>query len=143
VLVDAQTSGAAEALAAMLVGGGRGVMLIGAATRGDPAVRELVPLPDGGTAYLATRRLVAADGSVYAGREGIQPAIRAGGQPSAPDYEPPKVPGQPAPSDEEKESLRLRQRVKDDPALRRAVDVLLGLRALNLRGFDKPQNPAR
>ena len=43
-------------------------------------------------------------------------------------------------SDQEKEDRKLRDRVRGDAALRRATDILLGLKALNIRGNGKPEN---
>ena len=136
VLLDPRTSGAAEALAATLGGSVRGVMLIGATTRGDPLVREWVPLRDGSSVYVATKRLVTADGEIYDGHKGVEPDIRVTAAAAGDaDFEPaPDEDGRKEASEEEKEERRLRDRVRGDAELRRAADLLLGLRALDLRG---------
>lgn len=131
-LTDEHTEGASEALAAVLAGSLRGAMLIGFPTRGDPAVREILPCPGGGWLYVATRRLVTADGALLNGREGLQPHVLLNGRESEYEYEPePDRKGRLA--REETEHRLLRNRVRGDPALRRAVDILLALKALNVR----------
>ena len=62
----------------------------------------------------------------------------------ASEYEPePATAGKKDLSSEEKEDQLLRERVRGDETLRRAVDVLLGLKALNIRGVERAENPAR
>ncbi len=144
VLIDGGTTAAAEALAAVLAGSGRGAMLIGSETSADPMVREAVPLAANGLLYIVTKRLVVADGATYDGREGVKPDLEvAPGVSEAEEYES-DVPagGEQKMSDEEKEDRRLRERVRGDPALRRAVDVLLGLKALNLSGKTNAERAA-
>lgn len=132
VLVDGQTDGAAEALAAALAGSSQGAMLIGEPTRGDPLVRELIELGDDRRLYIATRRLVTADGTVYDGRAGVKPDLVASGM-AQPDYEPAVSPANESKMlEEEKEDRLLRERVRSDPVLRRATDLLHGLKALNI-----------
>jgi carboxyl-terminal processing protease len=137
VLVDEETTGAAELLAAVLGGGVKGAMLIGRETAGDPMIREPRKLSTGRYALLATRQLKTADGATYAGTGGVLPdvAITA----SALDetvYEPdaPVLRKGKTMSDEEKEDKALRDRTRNDTYLRRAADVLLGLKAL---GYDR------
>jgi carboxyl-terminal processing protease len=144
-LVDEATSGAAEALAAAFAGSTRGVMLIGLATAADPAIREIVDLSDGRKLYIVTRRLVTANGKVCDGREGVKPALVVDGTEAEPDFEPEPAASSTGKTDileEEKQHRQLRNRVRGDPALRRAVDVLLGLKALNIRGTGRVENPA-
>lgn len=143
VLIDEETRGAAEVLAAALAGSTRGVMLIGSVSSGDPLVREVQELPDGSHLYLATRKLVVADGKSYNGSEGVKPDLVVAPA-AAPDneYEPePPVDPVRELSSEEKEDRLLRDRVRGDETLRRAVDVLLGLKALNIRGVENAENP--
>lgn len=145
VLIDDGTQGAAEVLAAVLQGSTRGAMLIGAATRGDPVVREAVDLPSGGQLYLATRKLLVANGKVYDGREGVQPdldmkGVAFGG--SGYEAEPDPA-AKPEVVEEDAEARRLRDRVRGDDALQRAADVLMGLKALDIRGSGKTDHPAR
>jgi carboxyl-terminal processing protease len=142
ILIDEKTRGASELLAAALAGSTRGAMLIGSVSSGDPLVREVIKLSDGEYLYLASKRLVVADGTVYTGREGVKPnlVVAPAASPAA-DYEPePVVDGKKEWSEEEKEDKRLRERVRGDETLRRAVDILLGLKALNVRGVERVEN---
>ncbi len=139
-LVDAETAGASEALAAVLESAANGVVLIGKETSGDPAVRTLVDGPDGLKLLIPTRRMVMADGKTYTGAERVRPDILVGETVyDAYDYEPELSGKGRAVMPEEIEDRKLRDRVRGDPALRRAVDVLQGLQALNIRGY-KPSN---
>lgn len=134
VLVDEATAGAAEVLAAVLSDSVRGALLIGAPTAGDPLIRDVVELPGGYRVYLATRQLVTAEGTVYDGHAGLDPDVRASLSASASDfYEPESVMDRRATLAQEIEDRALRDRWRGDPALRQAVDVLLGLKALNIR----------
>lgn len=134
VLVDGATCGAAEVLAAVLADSVRGALLIGAPTAGDPLIRDVVALPGGRLMYLANRRLVTADGAVYDGRAGLTPDVAAGAPATAVDYyEAENLPDRRATLPQEVEDRALRDRIRGDPALRQAVDVLLGLKALNIR----------
>ena len=138
VLVDEETSGAAELLAAVLAGSVQGAMIIGRETAGDPLIREPVQLSTGRHALLAKRQITTAAGTVYAGAGGVAPdvAITAAAldetvyEPDAPVLRKGKTL-----SDEEKEDKALRDRTRNDTYLRRATDVLLGLKAL---GYGKP-----
>ncbi len=135
-LVDAETTGAAELLAAVLAGGVRGALVVGSSTSGDPLVRELVSLGADQTALVATRRLVTADGRIYDGRSGLVPDVKV--EPvrrTEAEYEPSTLLDRRLTVDEELEDRALRSRLQGDLALRRAVDVLLGLKALNIRAF--------
>jgi carboxyl-terminal processing protease len=144
VLVDDQTTGASEVLAAALEASVRGAMLLGQPTAGDPMIREIVPLPTGEKLYVATRRLVMANGKVYDGREGVTPAVEVTASADMQTEYEPSTPlaGAKELSEEEKEHRQLRERVRGDATLRRAVDVLLGLKALNIRGFGKSETRA-
>ena len=134
VLVDQGTSGAAEVLAAVLADSVRGALLIGEATSGDPLIRDVVSLPKQRLLYLATRRLVTADGAVYDGHAGLQPDVVAPRTAASADYyEPEAMPDRRATLPQEAEDRALRDRWRGDPALRQAVDLLLGLKALNIR----------
>ena len=133
VLVDEETSGAAERLAAVLAGGVQGAMIIGRETAGDPMIREPKPLSTGRYALLATRQLRTADGATYSGAGGVAPDVAIGDaaldetvyEPEAPVLRKGKTM-----TDEEKEDKALRDRTRNDTYLRRATDVLLGLKAL-------------
>lgn len=133
VLVDEETTGAAELLAAVLAGSVQGAMIIGRETAGDPLIREPVPLPTGGYALLAKRQIRTGDGTVYDGAGGVAPDVTI--TDAALDetvYEPeaPVLRKGKTLSDEEKEDKALRERTRNDTYLRRATDVLLGLKAL-------------
>lgn len=137
VLVDEETTGAAEMLAAVLGGSVKGAMIIGRETAGDPLIREPRKLSTGRYALLATRQLQTADGVIYSGSGGVKPDVVI--TPAALDetiYEPeaPVLRKGKALSDEEKEDKELRDRTRNDTYLRRATDVLLGLKAL---GYDR------
>ena len=137
VLVDGDTTGAAELLAAALAGSVKGAMIIGRETSGDPMIREPVQLPTGGYVLLAKRRIRTADGAVYAGAHGVAPDVAITDAALAETVYEPETPilrkGK-APTDEEKEDKALRDRTRNDTYLRRAADVLLGLKALGYAG---------
>lgn len=146
VLVDKDTSGAAEILAAAVSGSGRGAMLLGAPTAGDPMIRDRVDLGDGAWVYIATRRLVTAEGTVYDGKDGVKPdVIVVSRDRSYRDYEPPPplLTDRRETTEEEKQTLELRKRTRGDVAFTRAVDVLLGLKALDIHGFGFEPRPER
>ncbi|NCC50951.1 MAG: hypothetical protein EOM20_07005 [Spartobacteria bacterium] len=133
VLVNTNTCGAAEALAGVLQGSTRGALLVGTITAGDFTVREPVALSSGDYLFMATRKMVVADGTVYDGTTGVEPDILMVNVSASygKDYEPELTEG--LLSDEEKEDRWLRKRVQGDPILHRAVNLILGLKALNLR----------
>ena len=136
VLVDGETTGAAELLAATLAGSVRGALLVGDPTSGDPLLREALPLDEQRFAWVATRRLVTADRTVFDGRQGVQPDVtlaRDGG--GGPEFEPNAALDRRHTVREELEDRALRSRLQGDAVLRRAVDILLGLKALNIRAF--------
>lgn len=138
LLVDEHTSGASEALAAVLSGTGRGAMLIGTPTLGDPLIREPVALADGYVLYIASRTLVVADGESYGGKETVRPDIRVNPRAIYPDFDPaaPLLTDPRGVTDQELETRDLRVYINGDIPLTRAVDVLMGLKALNLHSFD-------
>jgi len=133
VLVDDGTSCAAETLAVVVKHRG-GVMLIGTPTAGERVVRDVVELSGDERLYVATRRLMPV-GLLAELSFGVRPDIEL--DPALPAVnpvlpvgdEPDEVDGSEADSDE----AGLSRRVRGDPALGRAVDILLGLKAL-----DKP-----
>ncbi|HEY8241490.1 MAG TPA: S41 family peptidase, partial [Kiritimatiellia bacterium] len=142
VLVDEATAGAPEVLTAVLADSVRGAMVVGRETFGDPMIREALDLPTGDVLYLATRRLVTANGSVYNGRGGIKPDVIVSTKDEADvkEYEPDQAPDRRATLDEEIADKALRERLRGDAVLKRAVDILLGLKALNIRGFPITQD---
>ncbi len=133
ILTDRGTRGAAEALAACCRGE-RGIMLIGARTRGEPQLRELLRTPDGQFVYLATRYLAPVGRPSYDGR-GVEPDVEVGSMDpgvfvNGDSPIPRRVPSAKSVRDHE-----LLLRVNHDVVLRRAVDILLGLKALNHAGL--------
>jgi carboxyl-terminal processing protease len=144
VLIDEDTSGSAEVLAASLKRSIRGAMLLGSATRGDPAIREFVEFTPEEKLYVATKRLVTADGTLYLGARGVEPDVNV--VPRAipePNVAAGLILTPREKLDEEVEDILLGERVKGDAVLRRAVDILLGLKALNIRGFQRSTSSAR
>ena len=132
MLTDRDTRGSAEALAACCRGVS-GVMTIGTPTRGEPQLRELLPLPDASFLYVATRRLIPAGRPTY-DRTGVPPDIEVtvfdpgvfanGDSP---------IRGRTA-SAKTVRDHELMLRVNHDVVLRRAADILLGLKALDHDG---------
>ena len=137
VLVDDGTRAASEVLAASLSGSGRGAMIIGERTAGDPLIREYLPVTTGHVAYLATRRLVVADGTVYAGSESVEPDIVVEPTAALIEYDPapPILTDHREVTETEIATKELREWITGDVPMIRAVDILLGLRALNIHGF--------
>lgn len=136
VLIDGNTRCAAEALVALWRGQPR-VMLIGTTTHGDPRLRDVITLPDGRKVNLANRRLVPLFGDSYEGR-GVPPDVCvARAQPAAnrAAFGTNHLPAR-ALSAKSEQDLDLMKRVEDDAVLRRATDILLGLRTLG--GYGKP-----
>jgi hypothetical protein len=130
MLVDGRTAGAAELLAAVLARN-RGVMLVGSPTKGDPARREFAPLAGGGVAFLGTGRFVRPDDSTWAGT-GIEPHVRLladNGTLAAIRTNVISRAGKPF-DEGARRHLELFAAVHSDPGLTRAVDLLLGLKAL-------------
>ncbi len=136
VLINNDTSNAAEALAAAL-STGKGVLLIGTPTRGDDCLREFVPLADGRIVYLATRRIEINHGASYH-RTGVNPQVpvtQANDPVKTEEATPDEENGLFTKlSDEEKLNRALLRRTKGDAVLQRATDILLGLKALNIKG---------
>lgn len=133
LLTDGQTRRAGELLAAALAGQ-KGVMVLGGEGAGDPMVREWVGLTDGVVAWTAVRRLVAGGGREYVGQEGVRPDVEIGeGAYLEEPYEPrePRLRKGKTLSEEEIEDRALRDRTRYDAVLRRATDIVLGLRAMS------------
>lgn len=139
-LVDGETRGAAEALAAALAGTLREGMLVGQPTAGDPRVRELLPLPSGLQLYVATRKFITGDGRNYDGHDGVLPDIRVGAGEEVLDFEGDRT--RPDTLPEEKQDRFLRGRVRGDATLQRALDILRGIKALKQRAVENGNNPA-
>jgi hypothetical protein len=132
VLIDQDTRNAAETVAA-LWSGCPGVMLIGAPTHGDSHLRQVLTLPDGRRLHVATRRVIPASGRDYEGvgvRPDIEVTASGGSDLRSRDT---GHNGKPL-SDKSRQDRNLMARVEGDAALRRATDILLGLRALSIHG---------
>jgi C-terminal processing protease CtpA/Prc len=132
VLVDHQTRGAAEVLAALLAESSPAALLLGESTAGDFGLREAVEL-DNYLALLSTRVLDTAGGHRYDGRAGLEPSIAVAPEEGTTyDYDPPEN------ENDRRETLPierlhqgLRQRTRGDAALERAHDILTALKTLN------------
>lgn len=140
ILVNAQTRGAAEVLAAVLEDSVRGAMLFGQPTAGDLLLRSRVTLSSGPELYLATRKLVTGGGTVYDGSHGVIPDVVTAEADAA--YRSARS-GRTARIDEEVEQEKLYHRVRGDATLRRAIDVLLGLKALDIRPYGTTSHTPR
>lgn len=130
LLVDGDTVGVAELFAGVMAGRG-GTLLIGTRTRGDPRVRDMFPLPDGRVLLIAARRAVFPDGTECAA-QGVRPDIAVPVEQSGAVEEAsvePAVAGDVVAGDAK--PVDLARRTRDDQALARAVDILLGLQALS------------
>lgn len=132
LLTDHRTRGAAEWFAAVIKGLGHAAMLIGSETQGEPLVREPIELPWNRVLFAVTRHLVVADGTRYTGKEGVVPHIVVSPTETT-AYEPPIKPGEIAKMTPQEQADRaLRVRVGNDATLRRAVELLQALRALDV-----------
>jgi C-terminal processing protease CtpA/Prc len=131
-LIDADTSGAAACLAAVLRNA-RGAMLIGAACPHDLVVRTPVPLADGRVLFIATQQI-----ELLPPTE-LPPML-------TPDVQIPAGVSLPPPpeskktddifvqiTDQERQERALTERIGQDAVLRRAADILLGLKALGIK----------
>ncbi|MBU1733896.1 MAG: hypothetical protein KJ692_01510 [Verrucomicrobia bacterium] len=154
VLIDHNTSGAAEVLAGLL-SACKGAMLIGTPTRGDDRIRDIIPLSNDRVLYIATRRIELGKGPTYY-QKGILPHVRVA-QTNEPAISPGRSaldfgelsraaePGRESEfadeepdifsgiSEQERQDRALIKRIDGDVILRRAVDILLGLKALDFK----------
>jgi hypothetical protein len=130
VLVDDRTRLAAEALVAVWRGQ-PGIMVIGSATSGEIRFREAMTLPDGPLITLTTRKLRLLQGGSYEGC-GIRPDVEVGCVVDSGNamLAATNSPARPLSVKSERDR-ELMQRVDQDAALRRATDILLGLRVLS------------
>jgi C-terminal processing protease CtpA/Prc len=136
VLINARTRGASELFAALIARCGRGVLLVGEPAAGDPLLRESIPVDDGPVLRVATRKLVFAQGPALDARTTLTPDVRVG---DADLVEPPAVDDRPllaqnhlraADTAAHAAGVFLQNRIRHDAVLKRAVDIMLGLRAL-------------
>lgn len=132
ILVDRDTRGAAETLAAVLHHAARPSLLIGENTAGDFNLREAVPLA-GQQVLMTTRVLDTGDGWRYNGQFGLTPdVVFAEAEQQTHDYDPPTNlldRRQRLPVEERDAATRMR--VRGDGHLERALDILTGLKTLN------------
>jgi C-terminal processing protease CtpA/Prc len=134
VLVDGDTRDAAEALA-VLWKGHQGIMLMGTETRGNLRFREPLTLPDGQRVAVATRKLTLPGGRVCNGG-GLHPDVVVKSEASSVNAMLSSTnPSARALSVKAEGDLELMARVEGDITLRRATDILLGLRLLG--GYGK------
>ena len=133
LLMDSETRGAGEALAAVLKGR-PGVMLIGGRTRGDAGLRVRAPLTANTVLSVATAWIVPASGTEY-DRVGVAPdlAVSNGVAGAALAAPPGEDDGRRPRSGRARQDQALMQRVGGDPWLSRATDILLAVKALHER----------
>lgn len=135
VLQDQDTAAAAELFTALCRAGTAKVVLVGGQTSGDPVLRGFTMIAPGSNLYLLERRLETADGSVYDGMSGVEPDIAVPDESSSvwsegmgqERYYRRKA------AEGEEVNKALAERIGADRFLRRAVDILIGLKAL---GYD-------
>jgi carboxyl-terminal processing protease len=135
VLIDQDTSGAAEVLAGLLRAC-KGAMLIGTPTHGDDRVRSIIPLANDRVLYIATQRIELGKGLAYY-QKGVLPNVRVTStntvviqESEFTDEEPDIFSGI---AEQERQDRALIKRIDGDVILRRAVDILLGLKALDFK----------
>lgn len=136
VLIDQDTSGAAEVLAGLL-SACKGTMLIGTPTRGDDRIRSIIPLSNDRVLYIATQRIELNNGRSYY-QNGITPHVRVTATNTVTARESEFAGEEPdifsGIAEQERQDRALIKRVEGDTILRRAVDILLGLKALDIKG---------
>lgn len=133
VLVDHETRGAAEVLAAALAGS-RSVLLIGTTTSGDGRLRDLVKVSSKYVAYMATRRIVLPDGTDYVDA-GLAPDITLEeGDMTVHEVKPVKDFDDRPLSDRAVKIRDVIQQTGSDPAVQRAISILVGLHSLGKSG---------
>ncbi|MBN1558228.1 MAG: hypothetical protein JW951_08785 [Lentisphaerae bacterium] len=135
VLTDGNTRGAAEVLAAVLRDQ-EGVLLVGGATPGETGFREMLPLGTNQALRITTRWVVRGAGPHLAPGEGLSPDVSVAASNrilSVHQYEDMEAREKPL-SEKARLDRDLMQRVVNDPRLARAVDILLGLKALRHEG---------
>lgn len=137
VLTDDRTTGASELLAAVLSGSAERVMIIGTPTAGDPLIREAAPLDQNLHVYLASKKVVTEDGTILDAETRLTPDILVPSTRKKNLYEPARSIGKEL-LPEEVEDRIIRDRVRYDPPLGRAVDLLQGLMALNIQPPERP-----
>lgn len=140
ILADSTTSGAAERLAALFQHSIRSALVLGTPTAGDPLLSAAFPCPPeimpDTQVILPAATLSFPDGFVLRPDAPLDPDVLiTQAALSEPLYEPDENSitfrsRKKGTLEEEAIDRALRDRVRDDPYLRRATDILLGLRAL-------------
>ncbi|MBT3193552.1 MAG: hypothetical protein HN341_13460 [Verrucomicrobia bacterium] len=130
VLTDCETRDAAEILAAALKKQGR-VMLVGSRTLGDATIRRPVPISDQWSAVVAFCEVCLGEACVYDG-DGVLPdvPVEVGGTTPPIDMSVKLGPNGRPLTEKALQDRALMQRIGTDLVLRRAADILLGLKAL-------------
>lgn len=130
ILTDAGTHDAAEVLAAVLKQQ-QCAMIVGDLTPGDAAVRRPVALSHEWTVTLPVGTIDFGEGGEYAG-QGVQPDVPAGASWTIPaiDVSGSKGTNGRLLSGKARQDRQLMKRLEGDLVLRRAADILLGLKAL-------------
>lgn len=134
VLQDRDTTAAAEVFSAACRSGSAKALLVGEESRGDPLLREFTTIAADSRMYLLARRLESADGTVYDGMSGVKPDIAVASD-SHLDWSAGAVQERyyrRKTAEGEELNRKLAERIGDDAILRRAVDILIGLKALGL-----------
>ncbi len=106
LLTDTHTTGAAELMAAMMLGSQASALIMGQSTCGDMALRTAVEMKPY-YLYFTDRKFISTSGTTYDGKIGVEPHIQVEAPVSSEIVEP-----------------------SADPVVRRARDVLSGIMAL-------------
>ena len=130
VLTDSETSDGSELLAAVLRKQG-GVMLVGSTTRGDAAVRRIEPLSPGVAVRIAYGKVCLGEPCNFDGI-GVVPDVQVDEGLVTPEIDVSSEQGMNGRQLSEKALMdrELMKRIEGDIVLRRAADILLGLKAL-------------
>ncbi len=137
-LVDEKTRGVAELLAALLAEKKR-ALVIGQPTAGDGVIRAVLPLPGGRFIRMAVAGWATPDGRSVRGKS-VLPHIRVEREEwKRPDFRPEAMVKRGQTLDEEtRRHLEVFTETRQDAALARAVDILLGLKSMSGRPIPLP-----
>ena len=126
VVVDGKTSDSGELLAAALKNR-PGVLVLGSKTHGDGGYREYVRLSQDEILHIVTKRVIL--GGVQIDSNGVLPDVDIEAAEAAKLKTLAKGLSDKVPSDKTRVDRELMEKVYADPALLRATDILLGLKA--------------
>ncbi len=129
ILVNKKTHQASEFFAAAIQGR-KGCLIMGRPTRGDAALREAISLSEDRHLYIRTRKVIPASGIKF-DPGGVQPDIVVSDGAGSAQGNPPPESKKDSVSAKEKQDRSLMRLTKGDPVMSRAVDILLGLHALD------------